>query len=151
MQPGDQLLGARLAARDQVAEEVTDKVQISALLEAERAVGGALKNGDLVGVYLSFDPFDRYVVSRTGNSGDEVDVTSAAALAEGSADDETIEPDSDVDSESDDDGPKKTPNVSHLEFQHVLVTNIQTINAPVSPVDWLSSRPSQTTARCSPL
>jgi MinD-like ATPase involved in chromosome partitioning or flagellar assembly len=58
LQPGDQLLAARLAAKELVTEEVTDKVQISALLEAERAVGGALKKGDLVGVYLSFDPFD---------------------------------------------------------------------------------------------
>ena len=58
LQPGDQLLAARLVPKDQVSEDVTDKVQISALLEAERAVGGSLQKGDLVGVYLSFDPFD---------------------------------------------------------------------------------------------
>jgi pilus assembly protein CpaB len=58
LQPGDQLLTARLAAQDAVVEEVSDKVQLSTLLEAERAVGGAIKKGDLVGVYLSFDPFD---------------------------------------------------------------------------------------------
>ena len=33
LQPGDQLLAARLATQDLVTEEVTDKVQISALLE----------------------------------------------------------------------------------------------------------------------
>ena len=65
LQPGDQLLAARLAAKELVTEEVTDKVQISALLEAERAVGGALQKGDLVGVYLSFDPFD----ARRGRAG----------------------------------------------------------------------------------
>ena len=58
LQPGDQLLAARLASRDLVVAEVTDKVQISARLDAERAVGGSLQKGDLVGVYLSFDPFD---------------------------------------------------------------------------------------------
>ena len=31
LQPGDQLLAARLVAKDKVSEEVTDKVQISAL------------------------------------------------------------------------------------------------------------------------
>src|SRR5215218_351227 len=58
LQPGDQLLEARLVAPDEVAEEVTDKVQISTRLAAERAVGGSLKKGDLVGVYPSFAPFD---------------------------------------------------------------------------------------------
>ena len=58
LQPGDQLLAARLVAKEQVSEEVKDKVQISAMLTPERAVGGSLKKGDLVGVYLSFDPFE---------------------------------------------------------------------------------------------
>ena len=31
--------------------------------------------------------------------------------------------------------PAKTPNVSGLEFRHVLVTNVQTINPPVNPDD----------------
>ena len=57
LQPGDQLLAARLVPKEQVSEEVTDKVQISAMFTPERAVGGSLKKGDLVGVYLSFDPF----------------------------------------------------------------------------------------------
>ena len=55
LQPGDQLLAARLVAQDEVADEVTDKVQISAVLAPERRRRG-LKKGDLVGVYLSFDP-----------------------------------------------------------------------------------------------
>jgi hypothetical protein len=62
-----------------VTEEVTDKVQISALLEAERAVGGALKKGDLVGVYLSFDPFD-VDVSGQGPDADDGRPTEASAL-----------------------------------------------------------------------
>ena len=45
LQPGDQLLAARLVAKEQVSEEVTDKVQISAMFTPERAVGGSLEEG----------------------------------------------------------------------------------------------------------
>ena len=135
LQAGDQLVAIRLAAGELVSTEITDKVQISALLEAERAVGGAIQQGDLVGVYLSFDPFgidDSGIIDfdGTGTEGsDDVDATSAIAAVEGSADEG-----SDDDAPTDD-GPKNTPNVSRLEFQHVLVTNVQTIQAPVNPAD----------------
>src|SRR5262245_4543391 len=56
LQPGDQLVQARLAA--QVQSDHADKVTISATFSAERAVGGTIKAGDSVGVYLSFEPFD---------------------------------------------------------------------------------------------
>lgn len=115
LQPGDQLLAARLVTKSLISEEVSDKVQISALLEAERAVGGAIQKGDLVGVYLSFDPFEL----------DEAGESSAA----GEADPATAEGST---GESSPDGAEKTPNVSRLEFQHVLVTNVQTTSAPVS-------------------
>ncbi len=130
LQPGDQLLAARLAARELVAEVVTDKVQISALLEAERAVGGSLRKGDLVGVYISFDPFDVDV------SGQELDPTAAPeadAAADASA---LLAPTDDTSAEAEAEAlPKKTPNVSRLEFRNVLVTNVQTTSTPVSPTD----------------
>jgi len=137
LQVGDQLLAARLAAGELVSTEITDKVQVSALLEAERAVGGAIQQGDLVGVYLSFDPFevDDSGITDFENTGietessDDVDATAALAGVEGSVDEGA------GDDESDDDGPGNTPNVSRLEFQNVLVTNVQTINAPVSPAE----------------
>jgi pilus assembly protein CpaB len=133
LEPGDQLLAARLAAKDVVSEEVTDKVQISALLEAERAVGGVLQKGDLVGVYLSFDPFALDDAGQETASGDEADSTSALVRAdESSTGSSATEP---VVEESTTDEPKNTPNVSRLEFQHVLVTNVQTISAPVSAED----------------
>ena len=56
LQPGDQLVAARLAPKDQVDQSVQDKVQVSAQLTPERAVGGTIAKGDTVGVYLSFDP-----------------------------------------------------------------------------------------------
>ena len=59
-------------------------------------VGGTIEAGDLVGVYLSFEPFD------------------------------TNTPESDTTT------PAKTPNTTHLEFQKVAVTNVQTTSDPVS-------------------
>ena len=126
-QPGDQLVAARLAPKDVVSDEVSDKVQVSVLLEPERAVGGALQKGDLVGVYLSFDPFN---LAEAGQGSDTDAPTAASAFA-------ATPEDTPAGSEAEDDpsGPTKTPNVSGLEFRHVLVTNVQTINPPVNPDD----------------
>jgi pilus assembly protein CpaB len=126
LQAGDQLVAARLASSELVATDITDKVQISALLEAERAVGGAIQQGDLVGVYLSFDPFENDDSGISDSEGS--DATAAIAAIESSSDEGSSD-------DSVDDEPGNTPNVSRLEFQHVLVTNVQTINAPVSPAD----------------
>ena len=128
LQPGDQLLTARLAAKEAVVEEVSDKVQVSTLLEAERAVGGAIKKGDLVGVYVSFDPFDVEVAGpQESAAADDAALQAAAGQVEPSFES--------VPGESEPTGPTKTPNVTKLEFQQVLVTNVQTINAPVNNVD----------------
>ncbi|MGB9346110.1 MAG: hypothetical protein WCA90_08750 [Ilumatobacteraceae bacterium] len=129
LQPGDQLLAARLAPRDIVSEEVADKVQVSVLLEAERAVGGALTKGDLVGVYVSFDPFD---VGEAGRPSDADATTSAEAFAGPNGETSPDPQASDAGSAA---LPSKTPNVSALEFRNVLVTNVQTINPPVTPDD----------------
>jgi pilus assembly protein CpaB len=83
LQPGDQLITARLA--DSTKAGPAGMVQVSANLTADRAVGGALNAGDTVGVYLSFPP-----ASTTSPAG-----------------------------------------TTQLQFQHVLVTNVQTTNAPV--------------------
>jgi pilus assembly protein CpaB len=109
LQPGDQLLAARLVPQVEDSADVTDKVQISVQLTAERAVGGSLAKGDLVGVYLSFDPFDSF----------ETDAVSAVAVA---APETPAPPDTQ----------KKTPHATRLEFQQILVTNVQTINPPVA-------------------
>jgi pilus assembly protein CpaB len=135
LQVGDQLVAIRLASGELVSTEITDKVQISALLEAERAVGGVLRQGDLVGVYLSFEPFgiDESGIgdseSTETNNPDDVNAAAAIAAVEGSSDEGS------TDEGSTDEGPKNTPNVSRLEFQHVLVTNVQTISAPVTPAE----------------
>jgi pilus assembly protein CpaB len=119
LQPGDQLLAARLVPKGQVSEDIKDKVQISTLLSAERAVGGSLQKGDLVGVYLSFEPFS---VDEAGQGGATTPTTdSAAAATEATSTTTGAE--------------KKSPNITRLEFQHVLVTNMQTINPPVNADD----------------
>jgi pilus assembly protein CpaB len=120
LQPGDQLLAARLVPQDEVAVEVTDKVQVSAMLTPERAVGGSLKKGDLVGVYLSFDPFE---YDEAGQDSETVDAIEAVEPAQSSAPTDTATEEED----------KQTPNLTRLEFQHVLVTNVQTTNEPVLP------------------
>jgi pilus assembly protein CpaB len=116
LQPGDQLLAARLVAKDQVADDIKDKVQISAMFTPERAVGGGVKKGDLVGVYLSFDPFTYDEAGRSTDMADAntvADAATVAVLATAPG------------------GEQKTPKVTRLEFQHVLVTNVQTTNEPV--------------------
>lgn len=129
LEPGDQLLAARLAGKELVSEEVTDKVQVSVLLEAERAVGGVLRKGDLVGVYLSFDPFD---LAESGQRPDPSgDVT--AATSQGISGVPPADPSTSGEAQSDE--PTNSPNMTRLEFQNVLVTNVQTINAPVTPDD----------------
>jgi pilus assembly protein CpaB len=118
LQPGDQLLAARLIPKDQVSEDVKDKVQISTRLAAERAISGSLQKGDLVGVYLSFDPFS---LDEAGQSSGTTPTTGPAVLAVGINTTSTTT-----------DPQKKSPNISRLEFQHVLVTNVQTTNTPVN-------------------
>lgn len=127
LQPGDQLLSARLAGKEAVIEEVSDKVQVATLLEAQRAVGGAIKKGDLVGVYVSFDPFDVDVAGpQESVEADNAALAAAAGQVEASGDSVPADPEPA--------GPTKTPNVTKLEFQQVLVTNVQTISAPVTNV-----------------
>lgn len=124
--PGDQLLAARLVPREDVTDEVTDKVQVSALFEPERAVGGALKKGDLVAVYLSFDPFEIDSAGGLPKPFDTTETTAATTTVVTAPGDTLVVPPTNQ-------GPSTTPKVTRLEFQHVLVTNVQTINAPVSP------------------
>jgi pilus assembly protein CpaB len=124
LQPGDQLLEARLVPKAQVSEDVKDKVQISFLLDAERAVGGTLKKGDLVGVYLSFEPFDLDTAQPTDTTvvadpaADPAVDPAAAIIGDTTTTTTTV--------------PKKSPNMTRMEFQHVLVTNVQTTEAPVN-------------------
>jgi pilus assembly protein CpaB len=141
LQPGDQLLAARLVPQDEVAVEVKDKVQVSAMLTPERAVGGTLKTGDLVGVYLSFDPFEYDKAGYEPETVDAIENTdSADATDVADSSDATTDPSTDTsdttattDASSDGEEDKQTPNVTRLEFQHVLVTNVQTTNEPVQP------------------
>ena len=121
LEPGDQLVAARLASKDVTSDEVADKVQVSVLLEAERAVGGALEKGDLVGVYLSFVPFG------TGEAGEGSDVDTEAAAAEAAAAEAAAAEafaatgaDTPTGTEEQS-GPTKTPNVSGLELSLIHI------------------------------
>jgi pilus assembly protein CpaB len=142
LQPGDQLVQARLVPKEQLSDDVTDKVQISVLLEAERAVGGSLQKGDLVGVYLSFEPFEfdpsGHIVfdesgqiewaesARTTVAPEPAAATEAAAVT--ASTDTTSTTSTTL-------ATKKTSNMTRLAFQHVLVTNVQTTDTPVTADD----------------
>ena len=98
LQPADQLIKARLGSTDKLLSTVpADKLAISVALDPERTVGGTVRPGDLVGVFLSFEPFDTEAPGQTAAS------TTAA--------------------------PKKSPNMTHLQFQKVLVTGVQLASA----------------------
>ena len=131
LQPGDQLLAARLVSKDQVTVAVTDKVQISKEFTAERAVGGNLKKGDLVGVYVSFDPFDLDQTGLNAEMTGTTDTTTAPDSPEST--DATTATNATGQTGTDPEAQKKTPNMTRLEFQQVLVTNVQTTSAPVLP------------------
>jgi pilus assembly protein CpaB len=112
LQTGEVLLSSRLVPQAEITAEVPgDKVQVSATLEPERAVGGVLKQGDTVGVYLSFDPFDLDQAGQATAPDANAPTTAQPAL------------------------PKKSPNSTHLEFEHVLVTNVQVADEQTKTVD----------------
>ena len=125
LQPGDQLVAARLVPKDKVSDGVTDKVQVSASLAAEQAVGGSIHKGDLVGVYLSFDPF---TTDAAGAIVHPASPKPAAAIVASAPIDATTA----SDATSTTLATTQTPNVTRLEFQHVLVTNVQTTDVPVN-------------------
>jgi len=135
LEPGDQLLAARLSLKELVSEEVTDKVQISATFASVQAVGGTIEKGDLVGVYMSFDETNYEHPAHVFDAATTADSTEAALTASDTATDPTTTVDATEDdltqaatSASDWD---KTPAMTRLEFQHVLVTNVQTTSEPV--------------------
>jgi pilus assembly protein CpaB len=69
LQPGEQLLAARLAAPEDLSVPGTvappeGAAEVSLLLEPQRAVGGRLAAGDTVGVHLSLDGQTDAVLSR---------------------------------------------------------------------------------------
>jgi pilus assembly protein CpaB len=151
LQPGDQLVEARLVEKEKLSDDVKDKVQISVLLEAERAVGGSLQKGDLVGVYLSFEPFDydptgQIMIDESGqialaNPGQQTSTTAPAASQTVAADPAAVTAATDPAATTDTaattttEATKKTPNMTRLAFQHVLVTNVQTTDTPVTTDD----------------
>lgn len=103
---GDQLLISRMVdPRSLVRVGVPDGLQeITVSLSPERAAGADLLPGDLVGVVMSFDPFD-------------VAATVVTTVADAIATDPTSSTQPAL--------PTKTPNTSHLTLNTILVTAVQ--------------------------
>ena len=97
--PGEQLLESRLVdAASLVRVEVPEGLQeLTLALSPERAVGADLEAGDLVGVVLSFAPFDIGVAQTDDTNPDSTDNAAAA----------------------------QTPNTTHLTLSNILVTGVQ--------------------------
>lgn len=117
--PGEQVLASRFVEAEEFAalEEVAvpeGLVEVTISLSPERAVGGALRPGDLVGVFASFQPFDLDGVEPSEenvviNVQDLVDADAVLAGARETA---------------------KTPNSTHLTIHKVVVTNVQVERLP---------------------
>ena len=101
--PGEQLLVSRFVTEEEQARGnvPAELMEVTVSLDPARALGGAVRAGDKVGVVLSFEPFDIAGV-----------ITDAQGipLAEGAL---PQLPDN-----------AKTPNTSHLELRKVLVTAV---------------------------
>jgi pilus assembly protein CpaB len=120
--PGEQLLVSRFIQPEVFAEQddfvVPDGlVEVTVSLSPERAVGGALRPGDLVAVMGSFEPFD---LDGTEPTDDDLNLPS------------------DVESvlyeESGNENPQ-TPNTTGVLFQKVVVTNVQVERLPTEPAE----------------
>ena len=116
--PGEQLLLSRFIEPEVFESQdefvVPDGlVEVTVSLSPERAVGGALKQGDLVAVLASFDPFD---LDGTEPTDDNVP----------SDIEEVILPTADSKK-------PKTPNTTGLIIHKVVVTNVQVERLPTEP------------------
>ncbi len=117
--PGEQLLLSRFIEPEvfeaQGEFEVPEGlVEVTVSLSPERAVGGALKQGDLVAVLASFEPFalDGTEPSDDGNLPTDIE--------------DVILPESD-------NAKPQTPNTTGLIIHKVIVTNVQVERLPSEP------------------
>jgi pilus assembly protein CpaB len=79
LEPGDQLVAARLGAK--VDDLPTGTVEMSIKLDAERAVGGTLTPGSVVDIYLSTDKENDSVPAVTGLGFQKIKVTNVQTAA----------------------------------------------------------------------
>jgi pilus assembly protein CpaB len=114
LKAGEQLLAGRLVDPESLVRvQVPDGLQeLTLSLDPERAVGGVLHAGDLVGVVLSFDPF-------------EITDSGVPAAPDDDAGGGGDEPDADADAGDSTQRPTKTPNMTHLTLHKVQVTSVR--------------------------
>jgi pilus assembly protein CpaB len=117
--PGEQILTSRFVAPETYAEvddvAVPDgMVEVTVSLSPERAVGGALRRGDLVAVLASFVPFDL----DGEEPGDEEVVINVQDVVD-------LENNRGATPQS-----AQTPNSTHLVIHKVVVTNVQVERLP---------------------
>jgi pilus assembly protein CpaB len=106
--PGEQVIASRFVAMealdDQDRVEVPDgMVEVALSLSPERAVGGALRPGDEVAVFASFEP-ETVDTSPIGDSAETSPVSPGSEL----------------------------PSATHIILENVLITNVQVEELPAS-------------------
>ncbi len=111
LEAGEQLLASRLVNEETLTRlTVPDGFQeLTIALEPQRAVGGELRPGDTVGIVLSFEPF-------------ELDASGLQPSPEAPTSSTEAPP---VDGSTTTTSPRKSPNMTHLTFHKVLVTQVQ--------------------------
>jgi pilus assembly protein CpaB len=82
------------------------KVEVTAGLDPERALGGRVRPGDRVAIFLSFEPFDITGATAISKDGEEIPIPESGTATEN----------------------QQFPNVTRLAFQRVLVTEVQTVD-----------------------
>jgi pilus assembly protein CpaB len=127
--PGEQVISNRFVTAEAFAEdedfELPDGlVEVTMSLSPERAVGGALRPGDQVAVFASFEPFE---IERTVE--DESGETTIVITADDDGEDEEAADETSEPAEA----PTKTPNTTGLIIHKVLVSNVQVEQLPVEP------------------
>ena len=123
--PGEQVIATRFVTAEVFQDlddfEVPDGlVEVTMSLSPERAVGGTLRQGDLVAVVASFQPFD--LDGTTPNPDEDSIIISAGSPEEASE----IAAELDV-------APTQTPNTTGLIIHKVIVSNVQVEQLPAEP------------------
>lgn len=118
--PGEQIVASRFVTREalEAAAEFAvpeDLLQVTLSLSPDRAVGGALKPGDLVAYIASFEPFELNGAVPEPDEEQPVQVIVQAPQILGET--------------------PKTPNTSHIVLHKILVTNIQIEQLPVAEAE----------------
>lgn len=120
--PGEQIVASRFVTADTIAagtrvEAPSNTLEVTVSLTPERALGGGLLPGEVVGVIASFDPFDLNTVEPSELAPGEVIDPSEIFVGSSGGDEEGSTG-------------IKSPHSTHLILHKILVTQVQVEQLP---------------------